>query len=59
MLAYFLDVLLVKMMEPFLIIFDFTRVEKIINELQEQVQSVTIELEKVKQWREIAIKYQK
>ena len=28
-------------------------------DLQGQVQSLTIELEKVKQWREIAIKYQK
>jgi hypothetical protein len=29
------------------------------DELQEQVQSMTMELEKVKQWREIAIKYEK
>ena len=27
------------------------------DELQEQVQSMTIELEKVKQWREITTKY--
>ena len=29
------------------------------DDLQEQVQSLTIELEKVKQWREISVKYQK
>lgn len=45
--------------EPFLTISDFTRVEKTMEELQDQVQSLTLELEKVKQWREIAIKYQK
>jgi hypothetical protein len=46
-------------MEPFLTISDFTRVEKTMDELQEQVQSMTLELEKVKQWRAIAIKYPK
>ena len=46
-------------MEPFLTISDFTRVEKTMDELQDQVQSLFMELEKVKQWREIAIKYQK
>jgi hypothetical protein len=46
-------------MEPFLTISDFTRVEKTMDELQDQVQSLSMELEKVKQWREIAIKYQK
>ena len=46
-------------MEPFLTISDFTRVEKTMEELQEQVQSLSIELEKIKQWREIAIKYPK
>jgi len=44
-------------MEPFLTISDFTRVEKTMDELQDQVQSLTMELEKVKQWREIAFKY--
>jgi hypothetical protein len=29
------------------------------DELQDQVQSLTTELEKVKQWRGISIKYQK
>jgi hypothetical protein len=29
------------------------------DELQDQVQSLSMELEKVKQWRQIAIKYQK
>ena len=46
-------------MESFLTISDFTRVEKTMEELQEQVQSLNIELEKVKQWREIAITYKK
>ena len=46
-------------MEPFLTISDFSRVEKTMEELQEQVQSLSIELEKVKQWREISVKYQK
>ncbi len=46
-------------MEPFLTISDFTKVEKTMDELQEQVQSLTQELEKVKQWREISIKYPK
>jgi len=45
--------------ESFLTISDFTRVEKTMDELQDKVQTLTMELEKVKQWREIAIKYQK
>ena len=44
-------------MEPFLTISDFTKIEKTMDELQEQVQSLSMELEKVKQWREISIKY--
>ena len=46
-------------MEPFLTISDVTRVEKTMEELQEQVQSLSMELEKVKQWREISIAYKK
>jgi len=46
-------------MESFLTISDFTRVEKTMDELQDQVQSLTMELEIMGQWREIAIKYQK
>lgn len=46
-------------MEPFLTISDFTRIEKTMDELHEQVQTLSTELEKVKQWREIAIKYPK
>ncbi len=46
-------------MEPFLTISDFTRVEKTMEELQEQVQSMTVELEKIKQWRAISVKYPK
>ena len=46
-------------MEPFLIISDFTKVEKTMDELQDQVQSLSMELEKVKQWREIFVKYPK
>ena len=46
-------------MESFLTISDFTRVEKTMEELQEQVQSLNIELEKVKQWRSIMDTYQK
>ena len=50
---------LYKKLEPFLTISDFTRVEKTMDELQNQVQSLTLELEKVKQWRDITITYQK
>ena len=32
---------------------------KIMEDLQEQVQSWSMELEKIKQWREISVKYQK
>ncbi len=46
-------------MEPFLTISDFTRVEKTIDELHDQVQSLALELEKVKQGREIAVTYKK
>ncbi len=46
-------------MEPFLTISDFTKVEKTMDELQDQVQSLSMELEKVKQWREVEIKYSK
>lgn len=46
-------------MEPVLTISDFTRVEKTMEDLQGQVQSLSMELEKVKQWREISVKYQK
>jgi hypothetical protein len=44
-------------MEPFLTISDFTRVEKTMDELQDQVKSLTVELEKVKQWMVIEVKY--
>jgi len=40
-----------------LTISDFTKIEKTMDELQDQVQSLSMELEKVKQWREISIKY--
>ncbi len=46
-------------MEPFLTISDFTMVEKTMDELQNQVQSLSLELEKVKQWREIIVKHPK
>ena len=46
-------------MESFLTIFDFTRIENTMEELQEQVQSLTLELEKVKQWREIDMTFNK
>ncbi|MBS3921663.1 MAG: site-specific integrase [Nitrosarchaeum sp.] len=46
-------------MEPFLTLSDFTRVEKTMEDLQGQVQSLSLELEKVKQWRDISVKYQK
>ena len=48
-----------KQMEPILTLSDFTRVEKTMEDLQGQVQFLTIELEKVKQSREISIKYKK
>lgn len=44
-------------MEPFLTISDFTRIEKTMDELQDNIHSLTLELEKVKQWKEIEIKY--
>ncbi len=46
-------------MKSYLTSSDFTRVEKTMDELQEPVQSLSMALEKVKQWRAIAIKYQK
>jgi len=48
-----------KKLEPYLTISDFTRVEKTIDELKDQVDYLTNELEKVKQWKEITVKYQK
>ncbi len=48
-----------KKLESYLTISDFTRVEKTIDEMKDQIESLTNELEKVKQWRQIAIKYQK
>jgi len=46
-------------LEPYLTISDFTKVEKTIDEMKDQIESLTNELEKVKQWREISIKYQR
>jgi len=34
-------------------------VEKTIDEMKDQIESLTLELDKVKQWREIEVKYQK
>lgn len=48
-----------KTIEPYLTISDFTKVEKTIDEMKGQIESLTNELEKVKQWREISVKYQK
>jgi len=48
-----------KKLEPNLTISDFTKVEKTMEEMQSQIDSLTIELEKVKQWKEITLKYQK
>jgi len=48
-----------KKLEPYLTISDFSRVEKTIDEMKDQIESLTNELEKVKQWREISIKYQR
>jgi len=48
-----------KKLEPYLTISDFTRVEKTIDELKDQVEFLSTELEKVKQWREISVKYQR
>lgn len=45
--------------EPALTISDFTRVENTIEDLQKQVEFLTTELEKVKQWREISERYEK
>ena len=48
-----------KKVEPSLTISDFTKVEESMDEMKKQIDSLTHELEKVKQWREIAIKYPK
>jgi len=48
-----------KKLEPNLTISDFTKVEKTMEEMQSQIDSLTIELEKVKQWKEITVKYPK
>ena len=48
-----------KKLEPHLTISDFSKVEKTIDELKDQVEFLSTELEKVKQWREISVKYQK
>jgi len=45
--------------EPYLTISDFSKVEKTIDELKDQVEFLSTELEKVKQWREISVKYQR
>lgn len=45
--------------EPFLTVSDFSTVENTIEGLQKQVEFLTTELEKVKQWREIAERYEK
>lgn len=47
-----------KQIEPFLTLTDFTKVEKTMDKLQEQVSSLQLELEKVKYSREIKTKYQ-
>jgi len=46
-----------KKLEPNLTISDFSKVEKTMEEMQSQIESLTIELEKVKQWKEITAKY--
>ena len=48
-----------KKLEPNLTISDFSKVEKTMEEMQSQIESLTLELEKVKQWKEITVKYQK
>jgi len=48
-----------KKLEPHLTISDFTNFEKTMEEMQSQLESLTLELEKVKQWKEITAKYQK
>jgi len=48
-----------KKLEPYLTISDFSKVEKTIDEMKVQIESLTNELEKVKQWREISVKYQR
>lgn len=47
-----------KKVEPSLTISDFTKVEESMDEMQSKIESLTLELEKVKQWRGIATKYQ-
>lgn len=46
-------------LEPYLTISDFTRVEKTIDEMHDKIAYLETELEKVKQYREIAVKYKK
>ena len=48
-----------KQVEPSLTISDFIKVEQSMDEMQTQIESLTLELEKVKQWREISVKYPK
>lgn len=48
-----------KKLESNLTISDFTNFENTMEELQEKLSQVEIELEKVKQWKEITVKYQK
>lgn len=48
-----------KKIELSLTISDFTKIEESMDEMKNQIDSLTLELEKVKQWREIAIKYPK
>jgi len=42
-----------KKLEPNLTISDFSKVEKTMEEMQSQIETLTLELEKVKQWKEI------
>ena len=48
-----------KKLEPNLTISDFSKVEKTMEEMQSQIETLTLELEKVKQWKEITVKYPK
>lgn len=45
--------------EPALTVSDFSKMEETMESLQEKVEFLTSELEKVKQWKEIADKYEK
>lgn len=46
-------------LEPYLTISDFTKVEKSLGQMQEKIAFLETELEKVKQQREIEVKYQR